>query len=70
MEVFVHRQPKGYITNELEDVHELGELLSKYDPLGDEDEVTIEITGPWHRIRELLSGPMFSDVWFAPPRIQ
>lgn len=66
MEVFVHRQPKGFITNQLEDVQELGELLTNFGPLGDDDEVTVEITAPWRLIRELLSQPMFSDAWFSP----
>ena len=68
MEVFVHRQPKGYITNELEDVQELGELLTNYGPLGDEDQVTMEITAPWSFIRDLLSGEKFHDAWFTPGR--
>jgi len=65
MEIFVHREPRGYITNELEDVQELGELLTNYGPLGDEDEVTVEISAPWHRIRELRSGEKFHDAWFS-----
>lgn len=66
MEIFVHRQPEGYITNQLEDVEELGELLTKYGPLTDDAEVIVEITAPWHLIRELLSSPMFSEAWFTP----
>lgn len=70
MEVFVHRQPKGYFTKELEGVQELGELLTNYGPLGDEDEVIVMISAPWRIIRDLLSSPMFSDVWFSPERIK
>jgi len=66
MEIFVHRQPKGYITNELEDIEELGELLTNFGPLGDDDEVFVEITAPWRLIRELLSSPTLSDAWFNP----
>lgn len=70
MEVFVHRQPKGYLTKDLEDVKELGELLTNYGPLADDDEVTAEITGPWSTIKELLSHPvfmsLFGDIWFNP----
>lgn len=66
MEVFVHRQPTGYITSELEDVEELAELLTNYGPLTDEDEVTVKITASWRDIRELLSGSKFSDAWFTP----
>lgn len=68
MEVFVHRDPKGYITNELEDVQELGELLTNYGPLGEDDEVTVEISAPWHIVRDLLSTPIFSDIWFSPEK--
>lgn len=68
MEVFVHRQPTGYKTSVLEDVQELGELLTNFGPLGDDDEVTVEITAPWRLIRELLSQPMFSDAWFSPEK--
>lgn len=66
MEVFVHRDPTGYTTNELEDVQELGDLLANYGSLGDDDEVTVQISAPWHVIRDLLSNPMFSDIWFHP----
>jgi hypothetical protein len=66
MEVFVHRQPEGYTTKELEDVQELGELLTNYGPLGDDDEVMVQISAPWRIIRDLLSSPIFSDVWFSP----
>lgn len=67
MKVFVHRQPTGYDTSVLEDAQELGELLTNYGPLGDDDEVTVEITAPWRLIQELLAAPMFSDVWFSFP---
>jgi len=70
MEVFVHRQPTGYNTSELKDIQELGEFLTNFGPLGDDDEVIVEITAPWRLIRELLSGPMFSDIWFSPERIK
>ncbi|GAH95184.1 unnamed protein product [marine sediment metagenome] len=66
MEVFVHRQPKGFITSQLADIEELRDLLANFGPLGDDDEVTVEITAPWRLIRELLSQPMFSDAWFSP----
>lgn len=64
--IFVHRQPKGLLTKELEGVEELGEMLQNYGPLSDGDEVTVEITAPWHQIRELL-GLKFDDrIWFHP----
>jgi len=66
MEIFVYTQPKGYSISELEDVQELGELLTNYRPLGDNDEVTVEIRAPWNFIRDLLSGEKFHDAWFTP----
>lgn len=66
MEVFVHRAPRGYLTKELEDVDELAELLTTYGPLSPDDEVTVEITGAWHVIRDLLSLDAFKEIWFTP----
>lgn len=68
MEVFVHRQPKGYIISEREAVQEIGELLSNYGPLGPNDEVTVEITAPWCFVRDLLSNLKFHDNWLSPER--
>jgi len=70
MEVFVHRQPQGYLTSELEDVQELEELLANYGPLGDNDEVTVIMSAPWPIIRGLLSNPVLNDIWFNPERIK
>jgi len=67
MEVFVQRDPTGYTTNEVEDVQELGELLTNYGPLEDNDEVTVQIKAPWSFIRDLLSRPVFKEIWFHPP---
>jgi hypothetical protein len=64
MDIFVHRQPEGFITNELQDLEELGELLTHYGPLSDADEVTVEITATWREIRTLLSLPLFNEAWF------
>jgi len=63
MEIFVHRQPQGFITKELESADELGELLTNYGPLSDKDEVTIEVTASWQEIRELLS-KLSDSIWF------
>jgi hypothetical protein len=67
MEVFVHRDPAGYMTDEMEGVQELGEMLTNYGPLGDDDEVTVEIKAPWSFIRDLLSLPVFGEIWFHSP---
>ena len=63
MDIFVSRDPKGFMPAALKDVDELGERLRKYGPLGDDDEVTMEITAPWKFIRELLSSEMFRNQW-------
>lgn len=63
MEVFVHRQPRGFVTSQLEGPEELGELLTRYGPLGEDDEVTVEITAPWSVLRELLGLYAFRGVW-------
>ncbi len=71
MEVFVHRNPIGCETFDLEDIKELEEQLSSFGvlrPLDDKAEVLIEITGTWGQIRELLSQPCFKDIWFDPQR--
>lgn len=67
MEIFVHRQPKGFLTKELEGVAELDEMLRGYGPLSDGDEVTVEITAPWHQIRELLVFKFDEKIWFQRP---
>lgn len=64
MEIFVHRAPRGYVTSELENVDELGKLLTNYGPLSDDDEVMVEITASWSFIRKLLSLDLFRDAWF------
>ncbi|GAJ20900.1 unnamed protein product, partial [marine sediment metagenome] len=69
MEVFVHRAPTatGYLTYELEGVVELEEMLNSSTlnkPLTDDEEVSVEITGRWGKIKPLLSGPAFADIWF------
>ena len=67
MEVFVHRDPTGYVTKELEGIDELEELLRRLEslsPLDDDAEVRVEITGRWGKIKALLAGPSFADIWF------
>jgi len=67
MEVFVHRDPRGYLTKELEDIDELEELLRGMEslpPLGDDEQVRVEIAGQWGKIKALLAGPAFADIWF------
>ena len=70
MDVFVYREPKGFETRDLEDIEELGEQLTNYGPLTDDTEVKVEITGPWAKVRELLTHPvntdLFGDIWFNP----
>ena len=66
MEVFVHRQPKGFITKDLEDIEELAEQLGNYGLLTPDEEVTIEITAKWSEIRDILSQPAFANIWFNP----
>jgi len=68
MEIFVHKEPTGYVTSELEDVNELGKLLTNYGPLLDEDEVIVEIRAPWSFVRQLLSLDLFNDAWFKGNR--
>lgn len=73
MEVFVHRQPKGYLTKDLEDINELRELLTNYGPLTDDDEVTVEITASWREIKGLLELGELEGIWFNPqtdPRLK
>jgi len=67
VEIFVHRQPKGFLTKELEGVAELDEMLQSYGPLSSGDEVTVEITAPWRQIRELLLYKFDNPIWFQPP---
>lgn len=69
MDIFVHRNPTGCETFDLEGVAELEEQLKGMDtfsPLDDKAEVHLEITGTWGEIRELLSLPYFKDIWFRP----
>lgn len=69
MNVFVHRDPTGFETFDMEGIEELEEQLKGIDtfkPLGDEQEVHVEITGEWGEIRELLSQPFFGKIWFNP----
>jgi len=64
MEIFVHRNPIGCETFDLEDIAELEEQLRGMDTfrsLDDEAEIHVEITGTWGEIRELLSQPCFKD---------
>lgn len=71
MEVFVHRSPTGYQTFDMEGIEELEEHLRNVhtlQPLDDNDEVHVEITGKWGEIRELLSQPCFKEIWFDPRR--
>lgn len=71
MKVFINRNPSGCETFDLEDIKELEEQLKSFDalePLDDKSEVHVEITGTWGEIRELLSQPCFSDIWFDPQR--
>lgn len=71
MEVFIHRAPVGYTTADLEGVEELEEKLQglvTFEPLNDDKEVTVEITGRWGKIKSLLSGPAFADIWFNADR--
>lgn len=73
MEVFVHRQPKGYLTKDLEDINELGELLTNYGPLGEDNEVTVEITASWREIKGVLAMAEPEGIWFNPqtdPRLK
>ena len=73
MEIFVHRDPVGYMTSELEDIRELEEHLG-YSPslnqLNDNSEVSVEITGTWSEIKNLLSQPCFKGAWFDPKRLE
>lgn len=69
LDVFVHRDPSGFETFDMEDIKELEEQLKGLDtfkPLDDKEEVHVEITGPWSEIRELLSQPYFNRIWFDP----
>ena len=71
MEIFVHRNPTGCETFDLEDPKELEEQLKSFDalgPLDDKSEIHVEITGSWGEIKELLSQPCFKDIWFDPER--
>jgi len=71
MDIFVHRNPTGCETLDLEDIVELEEQLRGMDtfsPLDDKAEVHVEITGTWSEIRELLSQSYFKDVWFDPKK--
>lgn len=75
LDVFVHRDPTGFETFDMEGIEELEEQLKGIDtfkPLDDKQEVHVEITGPWEEIRELLSQPFFKKIWFDPesPRFQ
>ena len=62
MEIFVHRQPKGFLVGDLKSIEELGELLSHYGPLVDDTEVTVEITASWAEVKSLLRKPRVPDV--------
>ena len=69
LDVFVHRNPTGFETFDMEGIEELEEQLKGIDtfkPLDDKGEVYVEITGPWGEIRELLSQPCFKQIWFDP----
>ena len=69
MDVFVHRNPTGCETSDLEDIAELEEQLKGIDtfsPLDDKSEVLVKITGNRGEIRDLLSQPCFKDIWFTP----
>lgn len=69
MDVFVHRAPYGFETLKLEDTEELEEMLKgieTFEPLGDREEVHVEITGEWGEVKELLSQPFFKKIWFDP----
>lgn len=71
MDVFVHRNPTGCETFDLEDINELEEQLKSFSPLkplNDDSEVKVEITGTWAEIKELLSQPCFKGIWFDPRR--
>lgn len=75
LDVFVHRNPSGFETFDLEGIEELEEQLKGIDtfkPLDDKQEVHVDITGPWGEIRELLAQPCFKRIWFDPksPRLQ
>lgn len=73
MEVFVNRDPTGYVTFELEDIEELEEQLaafSKPQPLELSSQVRVEITGTWSEIKVLLGQPFFNDFWFDPQQRQ
>ena len=66
MEIFVHRQPKGFLVGDLKSIEELGELLTHYGPLLDDTEVTVEITASWAEVKSLLlpSKPHVpEDIW-------
>ena len=66
MEIYVHRDPSGYLTSDMEHVAQLQEYLeglATAKPLDDKAEVHLEITGTWGEIRELLSQPCFRDNW-------
>jgi len=69
LDVFVHRNPTGFETFDMEGIEELEEQLKGIDtfkPFDDKQEVHVEITGPWGEIRELLSQPFFKKIWFNP----
>ena len=71
LDVFVHRDPRGFEAFDMEGIEELEEQLEGIDtfsPLDDKSEIHVEITGTWGEIRELLSQPCFKDIWFDPTR--
>jgi hypothetical protein len=73
LEVFVHRSPSGFKTQELGDIEELEEQLKKLDtfePLNENEEITMEVKGPWWIIRLLLQQPLLKDIWFDPLKVK
>lgn len=72
MIVWVHRDPSGFETNDLAGIEELEEHLKgieTFEPLEDDQNVHVEITGTWGEIKELLSQPLFKGIWFRVCRV-
>lgn len=66
MDVWINREPTGCQTFDLEDVNELEEQLGSFpvlEPLTDESQVKLEITGTWKEIKNLLSQTCFDSIW-------
>ena len=66
MDVFVHREPTGCATSDLENVKELDEILSylaTVKPLCDDSEIKIDIICTWEEATVILAQSCFKDIW-------